>query len=1431
MPELDLHSRAEETPLREDLEAQAERLRKLDEDFWEGTDQEIRDKIEFYRRECSLLREEIETSGNSNALTRDNPTNLAINATESSISTESSVRSQAFDQQVEILIALPTEALEELPKLRRQVVEAHTKLAPNGLEGFRGARLVLSVSLGLMLVGGLSALLATFSTKTSRSDDKQRLKDSTTEQELNRRAELTGLLLQAAANQPVDASRYGLSPDRFRALRQSVLALVQELPEEQYWEQLAQAAESGYGSQGDPYTLGDHFYALDLAFTLLQPLIDPQPCELDLATWMPELHKQWQAGEGERPGGGVPRLYRSISTVVTDDSGATRLIRLFLARAALAQAAVASTAAQQPDRPRRQLVQAKGSIQSSFFQISGAAMFCLPPPFMAYGYLANTVLEILCGGLESSSSFFDELTAAIERMEQSIEQIKTDLLLNELNRIKNPIKAYNQSLENKWNELPDNQKIDPNKLPDINFFDDPHHGEAEQSLKGRLEQFFNPAAGGLVEAANTAADMWENRLVRDPKGEWSLLMWLLLAYTSYLSCSRQLASTYAIIANLRGQTNHQDLSDPTSTAGYRPNPSILFTGSGDASELSYWTSKHWAQVRSHIKLVKSTYEWPSSSKTARRLSDARLNTNGNQGYYDKIWYVFVDLWRRSELTLSLPAEIYRWCHREVDGYSAGSYYNSRAFAHGWVTSRHTSKETNPIYAADPLLPPSGSKQTPGTQQWLLSWYQDMSNAKKIAWLDEKEELITAKSQQEFLKNFNGIFAIGLYKPKWTYFLLQTIRKQIQAWRLQASVAIDPEKGVAEPPRLHGAAWPTTGELSQILRCLDASLPCSWQAGPDYLNQVLLSIKDRWRDMATSGSDPSHLGWAKGPDNQKLTYWWRDRRNADQQPMPLLPETIALILEVWLAGAIKADGLQKPTRDLGYTRNEGESILRHLKDQNCETAADDGDNKGRLAYQLPTSIGTPQPFNCTDDIDNEKEFYDQNRELVRRAWVSKREQALDLLLAEPFGLKPSSPEPSESEAMAQNWLNGLLDESLNDDLKLQKPSIKITAIQPLPGLAKPTLGAGLWQKGASVQYSYQLRGLSSFQASGNDQVSEESDLSESLILDEKAAASGMAIRVPRDDLLLARQFLLFRTLTAADDPKKQSKQWVGSGHFDPGQLDATVFHDGYPPVPNTLDAANISIEPASKPPKDASHWSVGNKVQYGLRYLDSAGTGKPTEPSPLSASIVINTATCGLRLTIPSDALGVATSVQVLRQILDPNDTVLDKLKPIAVQSFPVSNHPGARVVEVLDGEVPPPPAPIVYSLKMTTKGLELRRSDVATPVWTSQLWGQNQPPMTSCRMQRDGNLVIYDKAMKPYWASNTMEGEGNINSDQVLRLRANGELAIVNSIKDSRIIAILMAAAEPTIPLDRPDVYLRSGEMMLPDQVLSIGNQSPQPIS
>jgi hypothetical protein len=260
-------------------------------------------------------------------------------------------------------------------------------------------------------------------------------------------------------------------------MRQTVLAVMQNLTEEQYWEQLALAAEAGYGAKAEPYTLGDHFYALDLAFTLHEPLVDPQPCELDLASWIPELCKEWQSGESEQPGGGVPRVYRSITNIVAEDSGATRLTRLFLARAVLAQVAqkagnkeainpIGKPSTGQTLTGTTLAGGAKlGSSISwgSIFQISGAAMFCLPPPFMAYGYLANTILEVLCGGSDSSGSFFNGLTEAIASMERNIEQIKITGLLDDLSKIKDPIDTYKQGLENKWNELPDDQKENPDK--------------------------------------------------------------------------------------------------------------------------------------------------------------------------------------------------------------------------------------------------------------------------------------------------------------------------------------------------------------------------------------------------------------------------------------------------------------------------------------------------------------------------------------------------------------------------------------------------------------------------------------------------------------------------------------------------------------------------------------------------------------------------------------------------------------------------------------------------------------------------------------------------------------------------------------------------------------------------------------------------------
>ena len=915
-------------------------------------------------------------------------------------------------------------------------------------------------------------------------------------------------------------------------------------------------------------------------------------------------------------------------------------------------------------------------------------------------------------------------------------------------------------------------------------------------------------------------------------------MYPLLANTCYLSCSRQLASTYAMIANLRGQINHLDLADSSWTDDYRPNPTILIKSEGDASELIYWTKQHWERVRAHIKLVISQYEWiglPEFEQSKRSLWSARLVTDGNNGYYDQMWFTLIDVWRRAEIATSRPIEVCDsiYCR---DHYINPDKPQTWARAHGWpATRRCLSNGYCEIYAEDDLLP-SAEKDInkPGTQAWLLAWYKDLSDLNKEILINDQTPLIASEDggeRRKAIECLEPVFSIGSHNPSWTYFLLQTIRMQLQAWRVKANAAIAPITGITEVTRLHGAAWPTSGELCRIINKLDQAMPCSQaldcsrRHSDDYLSKVLESLKYRWLDMANSWDDPSRIWWMQGE-----RHWWQDRRNADQRPMPLLPETIVLILEVWLAGAIRSARFMDHYAATWSSSNlmYADNFIQFLKDNKCELQAQapTGNNQHLLAYQIPSDLATRD---IEKDTENDGEYYDAHRDEIRDAWIASRSKVLDEL-CEPFGLTPSKPELSRSEAMVQDWLNGLLDESLNDDLKLQKPSIKITSIQPMPGLSKPIKVEHMWQTGAKVQYSYKLRGLSSFQSSGNDQLSEISELSDPLILDEQASASGVAIQIPRDNLLLARQFMLFRTITAADkteDTEKTSTLFVGSGHFDPGQLESAIFHDGNPPTPNVLETSNISIEHESKPPNEAS-WTDGNLVQYRLQYLDSNGTNTPTQYSALSEQIKITEPNCGFKLRIPSDDCGIATSVQLNRQIIDPNGKVVAKLKQIGLHTFPVSNDEGVKFVEILDASLTPAPAPVVFNLRMSQCGLELHRSDQDNPIWSSDPSRQARQDQTSCRMQHDGNLVIYNKDMRAYWQSDTMESAWQTDSQRALRLLPNGELAIVDSLKTGKVVKILIAG-DPELPKeDRPAVYLRNGEMMLLNQVLSIDNQSPQ---
>jgi hypothetical protein len=67
-------------------------------------------------------------------------------------------------------------------------------------------------------------------------------------------------------------------------------------------------------------------------------------------------------------------------------------------------------------------------------------MFCLPPPFMAYGYLANTLLEVITGAGGDSGEFFNALTNAVSSMQSSLEEIEENIVRDDLNKnVKTPI--------------------------------------------------------------------------------------------------------------------------------------------------------------------------------------------------------------------------------------------------------------------------------------------------------------------------------------------------------------------------------------------------------------------------------------------------------------------------------------------------------------------------------------------------------------------------------------------------------------------------------------------------------------------------------------------------------------------------------------------------------------------------------------------------------------------------------------------------------------------------------------------------------------------------------------------------------------------------------------------------------------------------------
>lgn len=151
---------------------------------------------------------------------------------------------------------------------------------------------------------------------------------------LNSEQNYLSLLMQAAADRPINFADFGISSESYGLLRQLLLTLKDELSEENHWQMQAEQSRLIYPATQKPPTLGDHLVSLDVLFTMLEPLYPVQPIDLDLDQAISSL-----AGHidltSETP---MVDLYQAVMDVAPETTGASRLQRILLVRAAIARA-------------------------------------------------------------------------------------------------------------------------------------------------------------------------------------------------------------------------------------------------------------------------------------------------------------------------------------------------------------------------------------------------------------------------------------------------------------------------------------------------------------------------------------------------------------------------------------------------------------------------------------------------------------------------------------------------------------------------------------------------------------------------------------------------------------------------------------------------------------------------------------------------------------------------------------------------------------------------------------------------------------------------------------------------------------------------------------------------------------------------------------
>jgi hypothetical protein len=192
--------------------------------------------------------------------------------------------------------------------------------------------------LGFVIVGGLAiwGLVEFYKYLFPIPQSQHRLAASNTDEDKDLESNQTflSLMMDATADQPLNATAFGVTSQTFGQLRQAFLNDRDNLSEDQFWSMQAEKSTLIFPATQKPFTLGDHLLALDFQFELLSPLYDSQPMDLDVDATISALADSIDLS-AECP---MNLWYGRVMEIIPETTGANRIQRIVLLRSGLARA-------------------------------------------------------------------------------------------------------------------------------------------------------------------------------------------------------------------------------------------------------------------------------------------------------------------------------------------------------------------------------------------------------------------------------------------------------------------------------------------------------------------------------------------------------------------------------------------------------------------------------------------------------------------------------------------------------------------------------------------------------------------------------------------------------------------------------------------------------------------------------------------------------------------------------------------------------------------------------------------------------------------------------------------------------------------------------------------------------------------------------------